>query len=136
MVMGSELHDFDIDPSQEGPQPGPSWVNKRWPITDAAAGDDLTQAMDPMAMQVAIKEAAKKAGAPLDETALQQAAGPRAHVERTTLEEWAARLSAAGQSCPRRPTNSTARAKAWSESSHRPSRKAVRALARRTRVSW
>ena len=28
-------------------------------------------------------------------TALQQAAGPRAHVERTTLEEWAARLSAA-----------------------------------------
>ena len=60
--MGSELHDFDVDPAQEGPQPGPSWANKRWPITDAASGDDLTQAMDPMAMKVAIKEAAKKAG--------------------------------------------------------------------------
>lgn len=72
--MGSELHEFDVDPSQEGPQPGPSWASKRWPVTDAFAGDDLTQAMDPMAMKAAIEKAAKKAGTPLDEAALQQAA--------------------------------------------------------------
>ncbi|MFM2371671.1 MAG: 2-oxoglutarate dehydrogenase component, partial [Pseudomonadota bacterium] len=72
--MGSELHEFDVDPAQEGPQAGPSWQNKRWPITDAAAGDDLTQAMDPMALKLAIQKSAKKGGVQIDEAALQQAA--------------------------------------------------------------
>ncbi|MES2303197.1 MAG: 2-oxoglutarate dehydrogenase E1 component [Pseudomonadota bacterium] len=72
--MGQEVHEFDVDPAQDGPQPGPSWASKRWPVTDAAAGDDLTQAMDPMAMKLVIEKAAKKAGTVLDETALQQAA--------------------------------------------------------------
>ncbi|MCW1381566.1 2-oxoglutarate dehydrogenase E1 component [Novosphingobium sp. KCTC 2891] len=73
--MGQEVHEFDVDPFQEGPQPGPSWQSKRWPITDAAAGDDLTRALDPMALKLEIAKAAKKGGAPaLDEAALEKAA--------------------------------------------------------------
>ncbi|EGD58136.1 alpha-ketoglutarate decarboxylase [Novosphingobium nitrogenifigens DSM 19370] len=63
-----------MDPSQEGPQPGPSWSSKRWPITDPAAGDELTRALDPMALKLEIAKAAKKGGAKLDEAALEQAA--------------------------------------------------------------
>jgi len=48
--MGHELHDFAGDPAQDAPQAGPSWASRRWPITDAAAGDDLTRALDPMAL--------------------------------------------------------------------------------------
>ena len=76
--MGQELHEFDLDPAQEGPQPGPSWASKRWPITDAAAGDDLTRALDPMALKLEIGAAhsrAQKKDAPkLDDAALEQAA--------------------------------------------------------------
>ncbi|WP_225205823.1 2-oxoglutarate dehydrogenase E1 component [Novosphingobium huizhouense] len=79
--MGQEVHEFDVDLFQEAPQAGPSWASKRWPIMDAAAGDDLTQALDPMALKLEIAKAAKKggAGAPggagaLDEAALEKAA--------------------------------------------------------------
>ena len=68
--MGNELHDFFPD----GPQQGPSWANPRWPLSDPAAEDDLTRALDPMAMQLAVKQAAAKAGKALDEAAMEQAA--------------------------------------------------------------
>lgn len=72
--MGQELHDFLPDEAQDGPQAGPSWQSKRWPINEPAALDDLTAAMDPMAMKIAIAKAAKQAGAVIDEAALEQAA--------------------------------------------------------------
>jgi 2-oxoglutarate dehydrogenase E1 component len=72
--MGQDVHEFEIDP-QDGPQQGPSWQSKRWPITDALAGDEMTRALDPMALKVEVQKAAKKGGAaPLDEAALEQAA--------------------------------------------------------------
>ena len=43
----------DYDPA-EGPQAGPSWQLSNWPLGD---GDDLTAALDPMQMQVAVKAA-------------------------------------------------------------------------------
>jgi 2-oxoglutarate dehydrogenase E1 component len=67
--MGNELHDFAPD----GPQPGPSWQNRKWPLVDGA--DDLTAALDPMEMKVVIKEAAAKSGMQLDKRAIEQAAG-------------------------------------------------------------
>ena len=72
--MGHELHDFAGDPAQDAPQAGPSWASRRWPITDAAAGDDLTRALDPMALKLEIAKAAKKQAAVMDEAALEQAA--------------------------------------------------------------
>lgn len=68
--MGNELHDFMPD----GPQQGPSWQNARWPQVGGAAEDDLTQALDPMAMQVAVKQAAAKTGKAMDEGAIERAA--------------------------------------------------------------
>ncbi len=65
--MGNELHDFLPD----DPQPGPSWARPSW----RTAEDDFTQAMDPTAMQVAIKAAAAKAGAPTDAKSIELAAG-------------------------------------------------------------
>jgi 2-oxoglutarate dehydrogenase, E1 component len=72
--MAQDVHEYEVDPSQESPQQGPSWQSKRWPITDALSGDDLTRALDPMAIKVEVAKAAKKAGAALDEAALEQAA--------------------------------------------------------------
>jgi 2-oxoglutarate dehydrogenase E1 component len=57
--------------SQDGPQPGPSWANARWPLDD---GGDLIQAMDPTAMKLAVKEATAKAGKPADEASIERAA--------------------------------------------------------------
>jgi 2-oxoglutarate dehydrogenase E1 component len=68
--MGNENHDF----YPEDPQPGPSWQRAGWPLTDGAAEDDLTQALDPTVMKAAIKAAAAKAGAPIDEAAIEAAA--------------------------------------------------------------
>ena len=65
--MGNEQHDF----LPEDPQPGPSWARAQW----RTAEDDLTAALDPTAMQVLVKAAAAKAGAPLDATAVEEAAG-------------------------------------------------------------
>ncbi len=72
--MGHELHEFASDPAQDEPQPGPSWASKRWPVTDAASGDDLTRALDPMALKLEIARAQKKDAPKLDEAALEQAA--------------------------------------------------------------
>src|SRR5690242_6408630 len=74
--MGNEAQNFLPElTGQDGPQPGPSWQNVRWPILGAEAEDDLTQALDPTTLKVAIKEAATKAGKPLDESTVEQAAG-------------------------------------------------------------
>ncbi|MBO9603235.1 MAG: 2-oxoglutarate dehydrogenase E1 component [Novosphingobium sp.] len=68
--MGNEFQDFT---AEEGvPQAGPSWQRAAWPLAEAA--DDLTRALDPTAMKLAVKAAAAKAGAPVDERAVEQAA--------------------------------------------------------------
>jgi 2-oxoglutarate dehydrogenase E1 component len=69
--MGNELHEFLPD----DPQPGPSWDNPRWPLVGGESEDELTQALDPTAMTLAVKAAAAKAGKPMDEKAVEQAAG-------------------------------------------------------------
>jgi 2-oxoglutarate dehydrogenase E1 component len=72
--MGNEAQTFLPElAAQDGPQPGPSWQNRRWPLSDA--GEDLTQALDPTAMKLVVKEAAAKAGKPLDDGAVERAAG-------------------------------------------------------------
>ena len=58
------------DPNPEH-EAGPSWARANWPPLDS---DDLTAALDPTQMAVAIKQAAAKAGAPLDDNALKSAA--------------------------------------------------------------
>ena len=69
--MGNEAQAFVPElGAQEGPQPGPSWANARWPLANGA--DDLTDALDPTAMKLAVKAAAEKAGKPLDEGIGQQ----------------------------------------------------------------
>jgi 2-oxoglutarate dehydrogenase E1 component len=68
--MGNENLDFYPD----DPQPGPSWGNPRWPQVGGEGEDDLTQALDPTAMKLAVKEAAAKAGKPTDSKAIEEAA--------------------------------------------------------------
>ena len=65
--MNLERQSFDIDE----PQAGPSWAPKNWPPVD---GDDLTAALDPQQMQVAVKAAAAKGGAPLSNAEVERAA--------------------------------------------------------------
>jgi 2-oxoglutarate dehydrogenase E1 component len=72
--MGNENHDFLPDFADQGPQPGPSWQRSGWPLADGGAEDDLTQALDPTVMKAAIKAAAQKPGAPIDEAAIESAA--------------------------------------------------------------
>jgi 2-oxoglutarate dehydrogenase E1 component len=50
--MGYENQDFETER-------GPSWARPNWPLTDT---DDLTGALDPTQMQVAVKAAAKASG--------------------------------------------------------------------------
>src|SRR5690606_21178024 len=70
--MGNEAQSFLPElGAQEGPQPGPSWARPRWPLDD---GGDLTQALDPTAMKLAVKQASAKAGKALDERAIEDAA--------------------------------------------------------------
>ncbi|WP_114520250.1 2-oxoglutarate dehydrogenase E1 component [Altererythrobacter sp. ZODW24] len=69
--MGDESHDFNPD----GPQAGPSWANPRWPLVGGETEDDLTQGLDPSAMQLAVKEAAAKTGKVMDAAAIEAAAG-------------------------------------------------------------
>jgi len=74
--MGNEAQNFLPElTGQDGPQPGPSWQNARWPILGGEAEDDLTQALDPTMLKVAIREAAAKAGKTIDASAIEQAAG-------------------------------------------------------------
>jgi 2-oxoglutarate dehydrogenase E1 component len=65
--MNLERQSFDIDE----PQAGPSWAPKNWPVIDS---DDLTAALDPQQMQVAVKAAAAKAGAALSAAEVERAA--------------------------------------------------------------
>ncbi|MDZ3830275.1 MAG: 2-oxoglutarate dehydrogenase E1 component [Sphingopyxis sp.] len=65
--MNLERQSFDVDEVQKGP----SWAPKNWPLIDS---DDLTAALDPQQMQVAVKAAAAKAGAPLSSAEVERAA--------------------------------------------------------------
>ena len=49
--MGNESHDFLPDMIDGEPQAGPSWQRRNWPLTGPQAEDDLTQALDPMALK-------------------------------------------------------------------------------------
>jgi len=67
--MGLENQDFAGGPEHEQ---GPSWARKGWPLD---ATDDLTAALDPTQMQLAIKAAAAKpGGAPVAEADIAKAA--------------------------------------------------------------
>ncbi len=71
--MGNEAQQFLPElTGQDGPQPGPSWANPRWPLTDDAG--DLSQAMDPTAMKIVVQQAAARGGKVLDESAVIEAA--------------------------------------------------------------
>jgi len=72
--MGNEAHEFLPASDESGPQPGPSWANARWPLVGGEAEDELTQALDPTAMTLAVKAAAEKAGKPVDSASIEQAA--------------------------------------------------------------
>ena len=76
--MGNENHDFGSEGSQgdpqNAPQAGPSWANPRWPLVGGDSEDDLTQALDPTAMKIAVKAAAAGAGKIMDEGAIEKAA--------------------------------------------------------------
>ncbi|MDO7834650.1 2-oxoglutarate dehydrogenase E1 component [Sphingobium sp. HBC34] len=56
--MGYENQEFEIER-------GPSWARDNWPLTDT---DDLTGALDPTQMQIAVKAAAKGAGKPVSDS--------------------------------------------------------------------
>ena len=72
--MGNEPLSFIPEMSdQDGPQPGPSWQRAKWPFADDL--DDLTSALDPTRMKGVVREAAARAGQPMDEAAVEQAAG-------------------------------------------------------------
>ncbi|MHA6318187.1 2-oxoglutarate dehydrogenase E1 component [Altererythrobacter sp. CAU 1778] len=68
--MGNEQHDFDLDERQQGP----SWARSGWPLVGGDAEDDLTQALDPTTLKVAIANASAKAGKPVDTKSIEQAA--------------------------------------------------------------
>ena len=68
--MGNENQDF----VPEDPQPGPSWQRANWPLVDIDGEDDLTRALDPLALKAAIKASAEKAAIQLDESAVEAAA--------------------------------------------------------------
>ncbi|KWV96354.1 2-oxoglutarate dehydrogenase E1 component [Erythrobacter sp. AP23] len=73
--MGNESHDFLPEMGdQDGPQQGPSWGNPNWLAEVVDSGADLTAALDPTQMRVAIAQAAEKAGKALDPKAIEQAA--------------------------------------------------------------
>ncbi len=57
--MGTESHDF----SPEDFQPGPSWQRAGWPLAGGLFEDDLTLALDPLALKAAIQKDAAKTGA-------------------------------------------------------------------------
>jgi len=73
--MGNEPQNFiPAFTDQEGPQPGPSWAKRGWLDTLADSGADLTAAMDPTEMKLAVAKAAKDAGKALDPKAVEKAA--------------------------------------------------------------
>ncbi len=60
--MGNELFDFLPGDDDGGPQQGPSWQRAGWSPLDAGGEDDLTAALDPMALTAAIRAAVNAAG--------------------------------------------------------------------------
>ncbi|MEQ1725487.1 MAG: 2-oxoglutarate dehydrogenase E1 component [Sphingopyxis sp.] len=66
--MNLEQQSFGFDE----PQAGPSWQRSGWPLDVA---DDLTAALDPCQMAVAVKAAAAKSGAVLSDAEVAAAAG-------------------------------------------------------------
>ena len=73
--MGNEPQNFiPAFTDQEGPQPGPSWAKRGWLDTLADSASDLTAAMDPTEMKLAVKAAAKDAGKAMDPKAVEKAA--------------------------------------------------------------
>ncbi|MCZ8369167.1 MAG: 2-oxoglutarate dehydrogenase E1 component [Porphyrobacter sp.] len=73
--MGNETQNFiPAFTDQEGPQPGPSWAKRGWLDTLADSGADLTAAMDPTEMKLAVAKAAKDAGKAADPAAIEKAA--------------------------------------------------------------
>ncbi len=73
--MGNESHEFLPElGDQEAPQQGPSWVNPKWLAEVVDSGADLTAALDPTQMRMAVAQAAEKAGKQLDPKAIEQAA--------------------------------------------------------------
>jgi len=72
--MGNESFEFFPGADDLGPQPGPSWQRAGWPLAGGAFEDDLTQALDPLALKEAIKAAAKSAGTKIDEESVERAA--------------------------------------------------------------
>lgn len=73
--MGNEPQNFiPAFTDQEGPQPGPSWAKRGWLDTLADSSADLTAAMDPTEMKLAVAKAAKDAGKAPDPAAIEKAA--------------------------------------------------------------
>ncbi|ABC63692.1 2-oxoglutarate dehydrogenase E1 component [Erythrobacter litoralis] len=73
--MGNETHDFMPEMGDQGdPQQGPSWGNPRWLAEVADADADLTAALDPTQMKLAVEAAAKQAGKAADPKAIEEAA--------------------------------------------------------------
>ena len=73
--MGNEQQNFiPALTDQEGPQPGPSWERRKWLDTLADSASDLTSAMDPTEMRLAVQKAAKDAGKAMDPKAVEKAA--------------------------------------------------------------
>ncbi|WP_284125857.1 2-oxoglutarate dehydrogenase E1 component [Parerythrobacter aestuarii] len=73
--MGNESHDFLPEMGdQEGPQQGPSWGNPRWLAEVVDSDADLTAALDPTQMKLAVEAAAQKAGKATDPKAIERAA--------------------------------------------------------------
>nr|WP_137678061.1 2-oxoglutarate dehydrogenase E1 component [Parerythrobacter lutipelagi] len=74
--MGNENHDFLPEMGdQEGPQPGPSWANPGWLASVVDSDADLTQALDPTTMKLAVEQAAAKSGKAMSRADIEAAAG-------------------------------------------------------------
>ena len=73
--MGNENQNFLPElGDQEPAQRGPSWARPNWLSDVVDSADDLTAALDPTQMRVAVKDAAVKAGKAADPKAIEQAA--------------------------------------------------------------
>ncbi len=72
--MGNEGFEFTPDLGQDGPQPGPSWQRAGWPNVGGDFEDELTRALDPTALKVAIEKSAAKVGAPASSERIEEAA--------------------------------------------------------------
>ncbi|HUQ12818.1 MAG TPA: 2-oxoglutarate dehydrogenase E1 component, partial [Novosphingobium sp.] len=71
--MGQEPQFFLPAMEPDEPQAGPSWGRANW--RDNAPDDDLTAALDPTAMELAVKAAASTGGGKSDAASIEQAAG-------------------------------------------------------------